>query len=55
LPKNSSGRVEIGDKKYTKSQIVEMYRQKPMEEIVAALAKIDSDKRAKVEAEKETA
>lgn len=53
LPKNASGRVEIGDKKYTKSQIVELYRQKPLEEIVAALAKIDSDKRAKAEAEKE--
>lgn len=55
LPKNASGRVEIGDKKYTKSQIVELYRQKPLEEIVAALAKIDIDKRAKAEAEKEAA
>ena len=41
LPKNASGRVEIGDKKYTKSQIVEMYREKPLSEIIAALQAID--------------
>ena len=46
LPKNASGRVEIGDKKYTKSQIVEMYREKPLAEIIAALQAID-DRRAK--------
>lgn len=46
LPKNASGRVEIGDKKYTKSQIVEMYREKPLAEIIAALQTID-DRRAK--------
>jgi hypothetical protein len=41
LPKNASGRVEIGDKKYTKSQIVDMYRDKPLPEIIAALQAID--------------
>ncbi len=46
LPKNASGRVEIGDKKYTKSQIVEMYREKPLAEIITALQAID-DRRAK--------
>ncbi|EPU7095135.1 LAGLIDADG family homing endonuclease [Escherichia coli] len=46
LPKNASGRVEIGDKKYTKSQIVEMYREKPLAEIIAALQAID-DRRSK--------
>lgn len=52
LPKNASGRVEIGDKKFTKSQIVDMYRQKPLEEIVAALVKIDDEKKAAKLAEK---
>ena len=46
LPKNASGRVEIGDKKYTKSQIVDMYRDKPLPEIIAALQAID-ERRAK--------
>lgn len=46
LPKNASGRVEIGEKKYTKSQIVEMYREKPLPEIIAALQAID-ERRAK--------
>ncbi|EEZ4317996.1 DNA polymerase III subunit alpha [Escherichia coli] len=46
LPKNASGRVEIGEKKYTKSQIVEMYREKPLAEIIAALQAID-DRREK--------
>lgn len=47
LPKNASGRVEIGDKKYTKSQIVDMYRDKPLPEIIAALQAID-ERRTKV-------
>lgn len=46
LPKSASGRVEIGEKKYTKSQIVEMYREKPLAEIIAALQAID-DRREK--------
>ncbi|MEH8833318.1 hypothetical protein RAG15_26670 [Klebsiella pneumoniae] len=46
LPKNASGRVEIGDKKYTKSQIVDMYREKPLTEIIAALQAIE-DRRMK--------
>ncbi|EBM7745628.1 hypothetical protein NUU98_20575 [Cronobacter sakazakii] len=46
LPKNASGRVEIGDKKFTKSQIVDMYREKPLSEIIAALQAID-ERRAK--------
>ncbi len=45
LPKNASGRVEIGDK-YTKSQIVDMYREKPLTEIIAALQAIE-DRRMK--------
>ncbi|MGE2505956.1 hypothetical protein [Enterobacter hormaechei] len=53
LPKNASGRVEIGDKKYTKSQIVEMYREKPLPEIIAALQAID-ERRAKESTPAET-
>ncbi|MCF2477513.1 hypothetical protein LZ682_06070 [Klebsiella pneumoniae] len=53
LPKNASGRVEIGDKKYTKSQIVDMYRDKPLPEIIAALQAID-ERRAKESASAET-
>ncbi|WP_324170339.1 hypothetical protein [Klebsiella pneumoniae] len=53
LPKNASGRVEIGDKKYTKSQIVDMYRDKPLPEIIAALRAID-ERRAKESASAET-
>ncbi|HBQ8973765.1 TPA: hypothetical protein L9C53_006005, partial [Klebsiella variicola subsp. variicola] len=53
LPKNASGRVEIGDKKYTKSQIVDMYRDKPLPEIIAALQTID-ERRAKESASAET-
>jgi protein RecA len=46
LPKNSSGRVEIGDKKYTKSQIVDLYRGKSVEDIVAALVAEDEKKKS---------
>lgn len=46
LPKGTSGRVEIGEKKYTRSQIVDMYREKPITEIVTALQAID-DRRIK--------
>ena len=53
LPKNASGRVEIGDKKYTKSQIVDMYRDKPLPEIIAALQAID-ERRTKEPASAET-
>ncbi|MER1488646.1 recombinase RecA, partial [Enterobacter hormaechei] len=53
LPKNASGRVEIGDKKYTKSQIVEMYREKPLPEIIAARQAID-ERRAKESTPAET-
>ncbi|HEB9648924.1 TPA: hypothetical protein RZL00_005372, partial [Citrobacter freundii] len=49
----ASGRVEIGDKKYTKSQIVEMYREKPLPEIIAALQAID-ERRAKESSPAET-
>ncbi|HFP9309493.1 TPA: recombinase RecA [Raoultella ornithinolytica] len=51
LPKGASGRVEIGDKKYTKSQIVEMYRSKPVEDIVKAMQAMDVTKAKEIPSE----
>ena len=42
IPKTSTGRIEIGDKKYTKSQIVDMYREKDLAEIVKAIKSIQN-------------
>lgn len=50
LPKSSTGRIEIGDKKYTKSQIVALYREKNVKDIVSAMKLA---KRESVETESE--
>lgn len=55
IPKTSSGRIEIGDKKYTRSQIVEMYRQKDLSEIVKAIKAIEASKGGVKETEAEEA
>ena len=51
IPKTSTGRIEIGDKKYTKSQIVEMYRKKDLGDIIQAIKSIQAGKAAKAETE----
>ncbi len=51
IPKTSTGRIEIGDKKYTKSQIVDMYREKDLSEIVKAIKSIQAKMKSKDELE----
>ncbi|EIX9776654.1 TPA: hypothetical protein R7D51_004518 [Klebsiella pneumoniae] len=51
IPKTSTGRIEIGDKKYTKSQIVDMYREKELSEIVKAIKSIQAKMKSKDEPE----
>ncbi|WP_318323695.1 hypothetical protein [Klebsiella pneumoniae] len=51
IPKTSTGRIEIGDKKYTKSQIVDMYREKELSEIVKAIKSIQTKMKSKDEPE----
>jgi len=45
LPKNSSGRVEVDGKKYTKSQIVDMYRSHDINSVVKAIKKLQSERK----------
>jgi recombination protein RecA len=44
LPKSATGRIEIDGKKYTKSQIVDLYRKQDLSTVVKAIKRIQASR-----------